>query len=233
PLSNGQAVFTTDALAVGPHVVTEAYSGDGNFHSSTSEGVLEVVTKADSATIVVASAGASLFGQAVTFTAAVDAVAPGAGTPTGWVTFTIDGLAQPSIALSNGQASVTIAELSVGNHSISVAYSGDDNFNAGTPAGLSQTVNDTVAQTRTSTVLVSSANPALFGQTLTFTATISIGDPSAGTPTGTVQFQIDGNDAGSPVSVSTSGDVSSASFSASSLAVGRDTVTSGLRWSDS
>src|SRR5207237_1166054 len=91
--------------------------------------------------------------------------------------------------------------------------------------------NDTVAQT--GTVLVSSANPALFGQTLSFTATISIGDPSAGTPTGTVQFQIDGSDAGSPVSVSTSGDVTTASFSTTSLAVGSHTVTASYSGDDS
>src|SRR5205807_823964 len=140
----------------------------------------------------------------VTFTATVNAIAPGGGTPTGTATFTIDGLARPSVDLSDGQASVTIAALSVGNHSISVAYSGDDNFNASTPAGLSHTVNDLAG---TSTVLVSSANPSVVGQALTFTATVSIGDPGAGTPTGTVQFQIDGNDAGSAVDVSTSGGV--------------------------
>jgi hypothetical protein len=55
-----------------------------------------------------------------------------------------------------------------------------------------------VSPASSSTVIVSSVNPAVFGQLVTFTATVS----GAGTPTGTVQFQIDGTDFDSPVPIS-------------------------------
>jgi MBG domain (YGX type)/Bacterial Ig-like domain (group 3)/Chlamydia polymorphic membrane protein (Chlamydia_PMP) repeat len=53
----------------------------------------------------------------------------------------------------------------------------------------------------TSTALGSSQNPSSSGQAVTFTATVS---PQSGTatPTGTVQFQIDGTNLGSPVTLS-------------------------------
>jgi len=74
-------------------------------------------------------------------------------------------------------------------------------------------------------VLVSSAKPSAFGQALTFTATISITAPGAGTPSGTVQFRIDGSNFGSAAGVSTAGGVTTASLSTTSLAVGSHTVT--------
>jgi hypothetical protein len=64
----------------------------------------------------------------------------------------------------------------------------------------------------TTTKLSSSANPALFGQSLSFAATVSpIPDG------GTVQFSIDGNALGSPVSVDTSTGKASSSVIASLL----------------
>src|SRR5262249_29462710 len=41
-----------------------------------------------------------------------------------------------------------------------------------------------------------------YGQAVTFTATVSANAPGAGTPTGTVQFQIDGVNFGAPVALS-------------------------------
>ena len=41
------------------------------------------------------------------------------------------------------------------------------------------------------------ANPSVYGQSVTFTATVASNPPGSGTPTGTVQFQIDGTNFGS------------------------------------
>src|SRR5207245_1740404 len=60
---------------------------------------------------------------------------------------------------------------------------------------------------------------------VTFTATINVTAPGTSTPTGAVQFQINGSNTGGPVRVSTSGGVTTASFSTLSLAVGTHTVT--------
>jgi hypothetical protein len=68
-------------------------------------------------------------------------------------------------------------------------------------------------------VVVSSANPAIPGSNVTFTATISAVAPGVGTPSGTVNFRIDGSVAGSGT---LSGGV--ATFTTSSLALGTHTV---------
>src|SRR6185437_2356560 len=73
----------------------------------------------------------------------------------------------------------------------------------------------------TTTTLVSSANPSGYGQSVTFTATVSANAPGSGTPTGTVQFQVDGVNYGSPVSLVNA----QASVSDSALAVGDHSIT--------
>ena len=54
-------------------------------------------------------------------------------------------------------------------------------------------------QATTTTTVTSSANPAVYGQPITFTATVSNTSGTGATPTGTVQFVIDGFNYGSPV----------------------------------
>src|SRR5262249_8153173 len=70
----------------------------------------------------------------------------------------------------------------------------------GTLAG-GQVVNPPVPTT-TTTVVSSSANPSVFGQSVTFAAIVSVPSPGNSMPTGTVQFQIDGTNFGSPVTLS-------------------------------
>jgi streptogramin lyase len=70
----------------------------------------------------------------------------------------------------------------------------------------------------TTTGLMSSANPSVYGQPVTFTATVSA---ASGTPTGSVQFQVDGNNLGGPVSLVNG----SASLTTATLTAGSHTVT--------
>src|SRR5262249_3144075 len=76
----------------------------------------------------------------------------------------------------------------------------------------------------TSTAVSSSANTAVSGQSVTFTATIAVIAPGGGTPSGTVQFLIDGSNAGNPANVSSVGGIARASFSTASLATGGHTI---------
>jgi type VI protein secretion system component Hcp len=67
-----------------------------------------------------------------------------------------------------------------------------------------------VAQAGTGTTVISSANPAVYGQALTFTATVS--NTSGGlVPTGTVQFLVDGVNFGGPVALDARGNAVSPS----------------------
>lgn len=142
-LANGtatSATTTTLSAAGSPHTVTANYvNADGNF--SNSSGSLaggQTVTKANTTTALTSSAGQSAFGQSVTFTATVAPVAPGAGTPTGTVNFTVDGGTPTSAPLNNGQATFSTSSLAVGSHTIAASYAGDNNFNVSSaPSPLS------------------------------------------------------------------------------------------------
>src|SRR5262249_53598589 len=153
------------SLSTGPHAITATYSGDANFNGSTGS-LTQTVNKASTTTTLSSSANPSVFGQSVTFTATVAAVSPGAGTPTGTVQFTIDGVNfGAAVALSGGVAtSGATSTLTVGAHAITAVYSGDANFNTSTGT-LTQTVN----KANTTTTLTSSVNPSVFGQSVTFT----------------------------------------------------------------
>ena len=76
-----------------------------------------------------------------------------------------------------------------------------------------------IARAASTTTVSSSVNPSDFGQSVTFTATVSSG---AGTPTGTVQFKDNGTNLGAPLALNASG---VAQFTTSSLAAGTHTIT--------
>jgi hypothetical protein len=214
-LSGGVATLTSTSLTVGNHIVTATYNGDTNFIGSSGSLPIQVVNKANTTTALTSSANPSEKGQSVTFTATVTAASPGAGTPTGAVTFVIDGAPNTATLSGGGVASFTTSTLGIGNHSVTASYGGDPNFSASTSAPLSQGVN--VAATRTT--LASSPNPSASGQLVTFTATVA---PSAGpgTPTGTVTFK----DGASALGTGTLA-AGVASFATSSLAVGGHSIT--------
>src|SRR6202008_81110 len=165
-LSAGIATFTTSALTTGNHTLTTSYGGDGNFNGSTGSltGNPQVINKANTSTTVTSSVNPSVFGQSVTFTATVSPVAPGAGTPTGTVTFLDGGSPIGTGTLSSGIATFTTSALPVGNHTITTSYGGDGNFNGSTGSltGNPQVVN----KTNSTTTVTSSANPSVFGQSV-------------------------------------------------------------------
>ncbi|HYM12605.1 MAG TPA: Ig-like domain repeat protein, partial [Bryobacterales bacterium] len=117
----------------------------------------------------------------------------------------------------SGQATFATSSLTVTTHSITAVYGGDANFNTSTSLALSQGVN----QASTNTTVGSSANPSVFGQSVTFTATVAVVAPGGGTPTGTVTFLDNGVSIGSGA-LNGSGQ---ATYTTSSLAVGGHPIT--------
>jgi hypothetical protein len=169
------------------------YAGDSSFTINTSSTFTQNVNQASTTTGLTSSANPSVSGQGVTFTATVAAVSPGAGTPTGNVTFYDGATVLGSGTLNGGDiATYTTSALSTTSHSITAVYVGDTNFATGTSSVVTQLVN----QDGSTTAVTSSANPSSFGQTVTYTATVAANSPGSGTPTGTVTF----HDGGSNVS---------------------------------
>jgi len=194
--------------------VTAAYSGDPAFGAAAANPLSLVVTQDSTTTTLSSSADPAVAGQNVTFTAAVSATAPGSGTPTGSVVFTIDGAAQPAVPLTAGSAALTLATLAGGSHTVTAAYSGDGDFTASAAPALTQTVDQAPV------TLSSSANPSASGQKVTFTAVVAPTKTGGATPTGTVTFTLDGV-AQSPVKLHSG----SATFKPSALAPGDHTLT--------
>lgn len=116
---------------------------DGFFTGAS--GAIAVASAATTTTLG-ASANPSEFGQPVTFTATVKAVAPSTSTPTGNVTFVVDGGTPVTVPLTLGQARLTLPSLAVGKHTINASYFANPNYKNST-ATLTQTVN--LALTRT------------------------------------------------------------------------------------
>src|SRR5438132_950770 len=230
-LNNGTATLPVSSLTAGSHSLTASYGGVTNtFGSSTSSAVTQTVNKSNTTTTLASSANPSVFGQSVTFTATVAAVLPGAGNPPAGETVTFkDGANTIGTANTNasGVATLTISSLSISGspHSITASYPGNANFNLSTSSALLQTVNPAT----TTTSVGSSTNPSVFGQSVTFTATVSATAPGTGTPSGTVQFAIDGTNFGSPVTISGG---SATSGATSSLSVGNHTITAAFTDTD-
>src|SRR5208282_1946855 len=70
-----------------------------------------------------------------------------------------------------------------------------------------------VNQASTAATVGSTLDSSTYGQSVSFSANVTVASPGAGTPTGTVQFVIDGTNFGSPVGLSAGGSASSGSIS--------------------
>ena len=205
----GLTSFNISTLTSGSHNITAVYGGDKNFLGSTSNIVVQKVDY-DTKTSLTSNNNPSTLGQSVMFTATVT----GAGGPTGTVVFR-DGLAVlGSSSLTSGKATYTTSGLPAGSHSITASYNGDSNNDPSVSNVVVQVVN---SKNKATVNLSSNNNPSVYGQSVTFTATLS---PSAAT--GTVQFQIDGTNFGGPVTLSGSKAVSG---STSSLSIGSHNIT--------
>jgi Big-like domain-containing protein/pentapeptide repeat protein len=139
------ATCTTSALTVATHNITAVYSGDSNFvGSSTASAVSQTVNKAASV-VTTAPVTPVTQGQPASFTALVAAKAPGAGTPTGTVTFYEGtkslGAGQLVVTDGKAQAIFTTRGLTVGAHTITAGYGGDGDFTTSTSAAFTQYVN--------------------------------------------------------------------------------------------
>jgi hypothetical protein len=229
-LSNGSSTFVTSSLSVSAHTITASYSGDANFNASISAAITQTVNPANTTTSVVSSGPPTVSGQSVTFTATVTVNAPGSqsvANPTGTVTFYDGGIAIGTGTLSNTAtdiATFTTSLLTTGGHTITAAYtSGDGNFNA-SPASTS--ITQTVTPANTTTSVESSGSPTVSGQSVTFTASVTVNSPGSqavANPTGTVTFYDGGVAIGTGTLSGTPTDT--AAFVTSTLSAGNHTIT--------
>ncbi|MEU4894980.1 Ig-like domain repeat protein [Streptomyces sp. NPDC044780] len=187
PLASGAATVTHayPDVSGSPYTLTATYSGDTGFTPSTGTDS-QIVGQAGTTTAVVSSPNPSLAGQPVTVTATVTAVPPGAGTPTGTITFDFgDGTPTATQPVSTGTATIThtYPDTAGSPYTITATYNGDTDFTPSTGTGT-----QTVGQSATTTAVASPPDPSAVGEPVTVTATVTTVPPGAGTPTGTITF---------------------------------------------
>lgn len=195
--------------------------------ASTHDGLIAYFTIPYPTTTKVTSApNPSYYDESVTFTTTVTVTGDttgAAGNPDGTVTFyDTDGTTKlGSCTLSSGICTFTYSSLTVGTHTITASYGGSET-GLGYQAS-SGTVSQTVDQDVASLALVSSVNPSVLGQPVTFTATATSSNGAGGsgaTPTGTVTFYDNGTQIGT-------GTLSSgvATLTTSALTLGTHAIT--------
>jgi len=142
-ISGGSASLIESNLTVGAHSITAVYSGDTNDAGSVSNTVSQTVSKANTTISLASSLNPAKSKNTVTFTVNVAAAVPGAGNPTGTITFkdtTTNKTLGTGVVNSSGQATCSTSSLSVTTHSIVAVYGGDTNFNGSTSNTMSQVI---------------------------------------------------------------------------------------------
>jgi YVTN family beta-propeller protein len=210
----GVAVYSTTATvtsAVGtyPISLTEGLNS-ANYVIGYVNGTL-TVTKGTPAVTVDSSQNPSPYSTSVTFTATVSAGA------TGTVTFMDGSTVLGTGSITGMTATFTTTALAVGSHPITAVYSGDSNYNGVTSSVLSQVVNKATPGTGgvAAVTVDSSLNPSVFGQSVTFTATVPSG------ATGTIIFEDNGVAISGAVTISGT----TATFTTSTLVMGTHPIT--------
>ena len=123
-VTDGKGIATGDKLAAGTYAFAAVWAGDDNYNIVTENGDFKV-NKIDSSVAV--NVNNIKVGEELTVTVNVPSDA------TGDVTVSVDGK-EYNVAIENGKAVKTIADLKANDYTVTVKYSGDNNYNAAVAA---------------------------------------------------------------------------------------------------
>ena len=134
-LSQTLTVSYSNNTNAGTAMASASYAGDANYLGSSAQ-VGFTINQASTTTALTATPNPANFGQSVSLVATVAPVAPGAGTPTGTVTFKDGSTSLATATIQSGTGRLTASSLAAGTHNLNAAYSGDRNFNNSSTANL-------------------------------------------------------------------------------------------------
>ena len=137
-LENGSATITFEDLKPGNHAATVTYTGDENYNPITKETNVNIPKKDIPGGKDALNPTTPEGSDSPSYTINLPSDA------TGNLTVTVDGKNTYTQALVNGSATVTVPKLSAGSHTITVSYSGDENYSS-----ISKTSNINIAQKTT------------------------------------------------------------------------------------
>jgi hypothetical protein len=177
------------------------------------------ISPAATSTFTVAlSATTAVYGQPVTLKAIVlnTQTAP---TPSGNVTFFDGATKVDTVAVdANGVATLIVSTLGAGKHELTASFSDPAGNFVSTSSPAAESL--TITKASTTTGLTTTTTTPVFGQAVTFTATVAAGAPSTATPNGSVTFK-DGSTVLATVSLSGG----AASWTTTKLAVASHAIT--------
>ncbi|WP_176441677.1 Ig-like domain repeat protein [Granulicella rosea] len=215
---SGIATYTGSGIVPGLHAYLATYPGMASFPPAVSVKFYLLVPKYTPSIKLSSAPNPSILGSPVTFTATITSLADNAVlsplTLTDTSTNTVLATLTPNSA---GVATFTSSTLTVGYHYVQVSYAGDA-LHDGVAASVSQQV---VTGLASNTTLVSSLNPSVTGQSITFTATVS---SNSGTPGGSILFS-DGATALGSVNLIPGTGKGTATYTTSSLSVGSHPIS--------
>jgi hypothetical protein len=181
---DGTASLPQQTRPAGSASLTATYLPSSNFTGSQATPVTVTVGTSPTSVTLGSSVNPAQFGAPVTLTATVGSPVE---TPTGEVTFTVDGKSGDPVSVVDGVATLETTTLAAGSHTVTAEYLGNDNLAGSTSAVLTQTV----SKATTTTTLASDANPTPYGTSPTFTATVA--SSTTDVTGGTVEFRVDGD----------------------------------------
>ena len=182
--AKGNAIASLSELDVGRHAIVARYGGD-DYHVAQEVTVNHEVVRADTATSLTSSKDPASPEESFTLMATVAATAPGAGKPSGSVTFKRGTTDLGTVDLdADGRASFTVSPLAAGDYSFTASFSGNASFNASTSPVHVQHVKYT--QTGVS-LTVSPPAPVAFGTVVTLDAVVTV--TGGAIPKGNVTFE--------------------------------------------
>src|SRR5262249_25000955 len=199
-LNSGKADLPVDGSSVafldaGLHTIKATYLGDGSYNTSSGTFTETVNQVSTSTSVTNDHPSGSVYGEPVTYTATVTSptttptTTASGSNATLSVTFTADDGAGHVTPMgtksldSNGKATLSFNALPVGSFTITAPFTGNVNFK-----GASDGTWESVSQGTTTTSVSTSKSPTVFGEPVTFTATVSPDSPSTLAPKGSVTF---------------------------------------------
>ena len=216
-LVNGAATSGSITLTAGSHTINALYSGDATYAGAT--GMLTLSAAAPTPTVALSTGNSTpIAGQALAVMVLVTPPAPGGAPPTGTVQFEVDGSAV-------GAAAVTLGERrgdQYRHHAHGrIAHDHRGLLGRRHLCGRPRVAHRDGRSSHGGGERDGEQRLHIAGQALTFTATVTPSVSGAPTPTGTVQFEVDGSDLGTSVAL-----VNGAATSGSvTLTAGSHTVT--------
>jgi len=180
---DGTAGLDLDTDVIGTVAVKAYYLGDGSLKPSASEFVRYDVTKVPTVIAVEGTSGDLLPGASLPVTVSVTGSATA---PSGRVSVREGATELPALQLVGGKATLSLAGLANGSHTLDLAYAGDALAAA---SSLQVTVVIKPLETTTSLVLDRPTTTAN-GTAVTATATVKVARDAV--PGGSLKFEVDG-----------------------------------------